>query len=380
MAIGVYMHIPFCRRKCDYCGFYSVPVVPKESGPLLDAYIRRLLGEIGRRSSEIAGETADTVFFGGGTPSLLSPCQIENLLERLAAVIRVGPGAEVTMEMNPEDVSKTKLDEYRSAGVNRIVLGYQTSREDFHRAVGRSSVLCDERVLDVFFAASGFAHCLDVMTGLPGQGERDVESELDLICRFAPDHISAYSLAVEEKSPLASRFAETEEFSAAQRKCMEAAMDFLASRGYRQYEISNFALPGRESRHNIKYWTFQPYIGLGPRSHSFFRGARSWVDMTVWEYLESEHIKIGWDRRGRGAMMAEFIMTGLRMADGISLDRMEKIVGKTPGPVLDRIRGLEESGLVAVFRTSGGEVCLRLTREGIFVSDWVIYTIVEDLV
>jgi oxygen-independent coproporphyrinogen III oxidase len=380
MSCGIYIHIPFCRNKCDYCGFYSIPTGSAGAIPAVpEAYIDRLLREMEERLPHLPGrETADTVFFGGGTPSLLSSEQIDRIIAALGRHIDIESGAELTLEVNPEDALDYKLRGFRDSGINRMVLGFQTSRGKFHRAIGRSTVLCDRKVLERFCAAGGYSRSVDVMVGLPGQGPGDVEEELALICRYRPEHISVYCLSVEAQTRLAARLRVDAEFKSRQRICMEAAMDSLAELGYRHYEISNFALPGCESRHNLKYWTFDPYIGLGPGSHTFFGGERSSVDMTVEEYISSVHVSVARDRRGEGAAAVEYVMTGLRLLRGLSAVSMERVTGESiGGGMWRRIRELEVMGLLEVLCDGGNQV-IRLTREGIFLSDWVIYRIVED--
>ncbi|MBN1534648.1 MAG: radical SAM family heme chaperone HemW [Spirochaetes bacterium] len=382
MSCGIYIHIPFCRGKCDYCGFYSIPIGGQVDPPAVPgAYVERLLREMEERLSGLpGGETADTVFFGGGTPSLLSPLQIREIAAALNTYIGIERGAEVTLEVNPEDVTEEKLRGFIDSGITRMVLGYQTSREEFHRAIGRSTMRCDPLVLEMFCSARGFSRSVDVMVGLPGQGPVDVKEELALICRYGPEHLSVYCLTLEKNTRLASRFRGGEEFQAGQRLCMEAAMDALVAQGYCHYEISNFALPGCESRHNMKYWTFEPYIGLGPGSHSFYGGKRLSVAMPVDQYIRSDRVAVIVDPRGGNAAAVEYMMTGLRLLRGISATAMERMTGERIGEEMwRRMHELEKEGLLEVQR-GGDDAIIRLTREGIFLSDWVIYRIVEDLI
>lgn len=380
MTGGIYIHVPFCRRKCDYCAFYSVPAPCALPGFLVpERYIRVLTDEIRERLLAAGFASADTVYFGGGTPSLMSADQVSAVLGVVRQCAELDDGAEITLEMNPGDVSAAALEGYRDASVNRIVLGVQTLNGRLHGVIGRSAAFCTTGDLDVFFGVPGIVHCADIITGIPTQSADELARDIDLVAQYRPSHISAYSLSVEKNTPLAGRMSLDAAAESEQAALFEAAMERLKGHGYEHYEISNYALPGFRSRHNLKYWRFDPYIGFGPGAHSFVRGERYINAMTVEDYMASGRVVLDHDERRPGSAAAEYIMTGLRLLDGISLDELEERLGlRLPGPVMVRMRKAEADGLAVLSDTGEGRL-IRLTTRGIMIADRVIYGIVEPL-
>ncbi|OHD64812.1 MAG: hypothetical protein A2176_10870 [Spirochaetes bacterium RBG_13_51_14] len=380
MTAGIYIHIPFCRKKCDYCNFYSVPAGRfGADGEVPEAYMARLHAEIRKRLPGMDISGADTIYFGGGTPSLMTPAQIWGVLDMLGEIAIIERGAEITLEMNPGDASRGRLTAYRDAGVNRIVLGVQTFSGRLHRLIGRSAEPCTARDLDMFFSVPGIDGCIDLITGIPSQSEPELNRDIDLAAAYRPRHISAYLLSVEKKTPLGGRFHGGPAAEDDQRRLFELTMARLQARGYEHYEISNYALPGFESRHNMKYWSFEPYAGFGPGSHSFMNNERSFNAMPVHEYIQSEQTIIEHDPRPAGSAAAEYFLTGLRLIRGISIRDAERRLEVTlPESVLARIMKAEEGGTIIADR-SDGDLRIRLSAEGIVLSDSVIYDIVEPL-
>ncbi len=381
MTGGIYIHVPFCRRKCDYCDFYSVPADLSAGDSIIPgAYIRRLGNEIRDRLPAAGFTSADTVYFGGGTPSLLSAAQVKEVLDCVGDHCTLEPGAEITLEMNPGDLSAEALAGFRDAGVNRAVLGVQTLSERIHRLIGRSASLCTARDLDIFFSVPGIVQCADLITGVPTQSAAELARDIDLVAGYRPKHISAYVLSVEKKTPLSMRLHLDEGTETEQACLFEATMDRLKGHGYEHYEISNYSMPGFESRHNMKYWRFEPYIGFGPGAHSFVRGERYFNAMTVDDYIAAERAVLGHDARRPGSAVVEYIMTGLRLLKGVSLGEMEeRLTLRIPGAVMERIGKAEADGLVVLSDRDGDRV-IRLTRRGIMIADRVIYGIVEPLI
>jgi oxygen-independent coproporphyrinogen-3 oxidase len=379
MTSGIYIHVPFCRSKCDYCGFYSIPVGRSDVvAEIPDSFVRGLSREIASRARDCGIERADTVYFGGGTPSLLSVGQVAEILAQLRSLVELGPGTEITLEMNPADVARDALSGFVDAGVNRIVLGVQTLSERLHRLIGRSCEPCTVPVLKTFFAASGITHCVDVITGIPSQTAAELRHDIGVIAGFRPSHISAYLLSVEKNTPLSLRYAPSE-YETEQACMFELTAELLAERGYERYEISNYALPGCESRHNMKYWRYEPYIGFGPGAHSFIGNERYINTMTVEEYFHAERVVLQHDVRTSRSAAVEYILTGLRLLRGMSIREMEeRLVFHLPDSVLDRISKAESDGLVAV-TANDGDRTIRLTSKGIMIADRVIYGIVEPL-
>ena len=374
---GIYVHLPFCRRKCDYCGFFSLPVDTADAGlrnSLFDRYLESLRCELDSRLEHAGVLKPDTIYFGGGTPSLFGPGRISALIDMFRTTLSVSADPEISMEMNPSDCGSVPLMEYRSAGINRIVLGVQTMDADMHRFIGRSAEICTEGTLRVFFEAEGFDHCIDVITGIPGGEDRTLE----IVCGYRPDHISAYLLSIERGTPLAKRFREDDDFHSLQRKEFYRTGDLLLENGYEQYEISNYSLPGRLSRHNMKYWKFMPYLGLGCAAHSFVGGSRWSNPASLEGYLADPLVRIS-DRRNRGQEMAEYIMTGLRLACGIGERDFRRTFGVPfPDSIVAGAVAWSEKGDLSLDGPYGERV-LRAEPDGYFFLDGIVFDLVRDL-
>jgi oxygen-independent coproporphyrinogen-3 oxidase len=379
MKHGLYIHIPFCRKKCDYCNFYSVPAGASGSlDGVPDAYIRKLSDEIRVRLPGLDMSSADTIYFGGGTPSLLTPDQVVGILGLLRGEARLDPGAEITLEINPGDLSPQMLSAYRDAGVNRAVLGVQTLSKRLHSMIGRSAAQCTQVELDHFFGVPGLIHCVDIIAGIPSERSDELLRDIDIIACYRPHHISAYLLSVEKGTPLAGRLVMDDAAESEQAILFELTLERLKGHGYDHYEISNHALPGFESRHNMKYWRFEPYVGFGPGAHTFVQGERYINAMTVEEYLASERACLTHDVRTPRSAAVEYILTGMRLMRGMSIDGMEsRLAYKLPESVLDRIRKAESEGLIII--EEAGRV-MRLSHRGIMIANTVIYGIVEPLI
>lgn len=376
MSGGIYIHIPYCRSKCDYCAFYSVPA---GGGAVPDSYLRRLHAEMRERLPDEALPSADTVYFGGGTPSLLEPGHVEGLLGLIAGLVVLEPGAEVTMEMNPGDLSREKLDGYARAGVNRAVLGVQTLSPRLHAVIGRSAAVCTKRELELFFGAPGIVHCADLIAGIPSQTEEELAGDIDGVAAYGPRHISAYLLSIEKKTPLAARIPGGPALESEQASCYERLAAGLKRHGYRHYEISNWAVPGCESRHNMKYWRFEPYIGFGPGAHSFLGGERYINSMRVEEYLGPGRFVLEHDARTARSAAVEYLMTGLRLLRGVSLREMQaRLQFQLPGDVMERVREAVSGGMMVMGNDAGETI--RLSERGLILADRVIYSIVEPLI
>ncbi len=374
MKTGIYIHIPFCRSKCDYCNFYSIPV--EEGASEIDKYISRIISEIGSFPDDCYPREADSLYFGGGTPSMLKPLQIDMIISALKKKFNIEQSAEITLEMNPEDLSIDKIRGYITAGINRIVLGVQSLDEELRRSLGRRGKSDVRSKLDLFFSVESFTRCIDVITGIPGQVDDKILSDLKLVTGYRPEHISLYLLSVESGTPLERRFKPDEKFEEMQSRVWEDGMDFLEEKGYRHYEISNFSLPGFESVHNSRYWHFEPYAGFGAGAHSFTGERRYSNNMSVAEYLESVKVQYTDDMRRGHDDLVEFIMTALRDLRGFTADDFERVIGYTlPTDILVKIADLEHRGFIAL-----NEKKISLTRMGIFNANRVIYEIIEKYI
>ena len=332
---SLYIHIPFCERKCLYCDFYSV-----ESTDLAEDFLAALSREITLRQANGDHLAFETIFFGGGTPSLLTPRQLESILSRLHAAFRIAPHAEVTFETNPGTVTDEKLRAFRSLGVNRLSLGIQSFHDPELRFLGRihnsaEAVRCIELARSAGFDNVG----IDLIYSVPGQTLADWEDNLRTAATLQPRHIAAYSLVVEDNTPLARKveIGEVRVNSAdLEARMYERTMEILSDRGYGHYEVSNYAIAGFHCRHNCAYWSHEDYLGFGPSAHSFSKeangqtGKRWWNVSDLMTYMDrvtsgalpgasEEHI-------GQREMTRERIFLGLR-SSGVDLERLRRELG-----------------------------------------------------
>jgi oxygen-independent coproporphyrinogen-3 oxidase len=368
MAAGVYLHIPFCRSRCSYCDF-ATDVYRTAEG--VERYVAALCNEIANTEPN-GGTQIDTIYFGGGTPSLLTPEQVERILAQVHEVFEILPGAEVTMEMNPGTVTGPALEGYRSLGVNRASFGVQTFDDRALRLLARGHDANDARTTFRLLRSVGFENVsFDLIGGLPGQTladwRRNVEEAVDL----GPEHLSLYLLEVHQGTPLAEQIRSGRQPVPDEQvatEMYELMVDRLTAAGYRQYEISNFSRAAYESRHNTKYWLLDPVLGFGVSAHSF-DGAESYANIRQTDaYVET--IESGASpevMRESIDAASESIFLGLRMESGIDLARHRSAYGID---LVDRfsreLNDLAEKGLI---ETEGGR--LRLTGRGKLFSNEV---------
>jgi oxygen-independent coproporphyrinogen-3 oxidase len=321
---GLYLHIPYCIKKCDYCDFVSLP----DDGAIGD-YVDLLIREIELTAqAELCKCTFDSVFFGGGTPSLLSGEQMQTIMDALREAFPIADDAECSMECNPGTATPQNLRAYRAAGINRLSIGLQTSHDSLLAAIGRIHTFLQFR--DTLRAArdAGFDNIsVDVMHGLPGQTQRAYLETLKAVCDEKVQHISSYALTLAEDTPLCTRVQSGQEKLPdvdAVADMQDAGIEYLALRGYRRYEISNFAQPGHECRHNLNYWYNGEYLGLGVAAHSAVR-LREWTRYANVETVR-EYARLV--QRGKRPVreiirlfpadeMFECVMLGLRLTDGV---------------------------------------------------------------
>ena len=322
---GIYVHVPFCLSKCSYCDFYSIADLS-----LKPAYLEALSSEIA--AAEPGPRAFDTIYIGGGTPSLLAPAEVEAIVEGLFSKFRFERPVEVTLEANPGTVGLEELLGFRSAGVNRLNLGVQSFQEKNLEALGRMHSAGQAQAALAGARRAGFETVgLDLIYGLPGQTRRGWTADLESALAHAPDHVACYMLTVEPGTPLAEeqrrgRFQPVPEGAAADLFLMTS--EFLAARGFRHYEVSNFARRGadggaRISRHNCKYWTHAAYLGFGPAAHSFLPPKRFWNRRDVKGYVEALQMGgrpvAGEETLTAGQEAMEAVMLGLRTAAGVDL-------------------------------------------------------------
>jgi oxygen-independent coproporphyrinogen-3 oxidase len=333
---SLYIHVPFCRSKCPYCDFFSVPGDRASLSAYADLLHRHLA--LAFHSGRLAGPLT-TVFFGGGTPSLLAPKEIALLLQVLREGPGIAAGAEVSLEANPGTVDRSRLQGYRAAGITRLSLGIQSLSEPALRLLGRSH--SREEALAAFGWAreSGFASLsCDLMFGLPGRDSRDLLGDLDAVLALEPDHLSCYGLAVEEDTPFhhlhrAGNLELPDE--EAYRDQYLTVHQRLAEAGFDHYEISNYARPGHVCRHNLVYWRRKPYLGIGAGAHSFVDegwGERRSIAPDLKRYRrmlefgqDPAALVESFDRRGA---MSETLYLGLRTAEGVSEESFTRRFGE----------------------------------------------------
>ena len=287
-VVGVYLHIPFCRSKCDYCDFYSMPA----GDDLMDRYQKALLTQIKSMVPRLKGRTVDTIYIGGGTPSYYGEKRLRELLGYLQRHLSVAKNAEITVECNPDTVDLKSMVRLRKAGVNRISLGMQSADPDQLRCVHR--VHDPQQVIwavEDIRAAKIENLSLDLIYGLPGQSMDSWRNTVRAALALHPDHLSCYGLKVEEGTPLARRVDEEGDMDLpdgdSQADFYLEAVEQIQQAGFRQYEISNFARTGMESRHNLKYWMGREYAGFGPGAHSYLDGIRYAWPRDLAGYLEA---------------------------------------------------------------------------------------------
>jgi oxygen-independent coproporphyrinogen III oxidase len=373
---GLYIHIPFCRSKCDYCGFYSEP--SDSLSDSIEKYIPVLIEEIKEQSDDVKNISFDSVFFGGGTPSLLSPAQISDILSVIKEHYSLLNDPEITVEINPSDVSSEKLDGYRQTGVNRLTLGVQTLDKEAYAYIGRCGGFCTPDILDTYFSIKGVSPCIDIIAGIPHENINGFLSNLKALVAYGTDHFSVYILSLENESPFAVKkklFTEKEESD--QAEMYLRTINFLTENGYEHYEISNFAKPGKESRHNLKYWKWESWLGFGPSAHSFINGMRFYNESSIREYLNGD-TKV-YDVRRKPQEMAEFIMTGLRLRKGFSEKHFTEVFNDSiPDSVLKDMEKAVKNNEIEI-QNAGMESMIRISDASILHTDTVIFNCIRSL-
>ena len=373
-GFGIYVHWPFCLSKCPYCDFNShVRQAPVDEARYLSAFRQ----ELAHRAALTPGRTVHSVFFGGGTPSLMKPSTVGAILDAIGGHWAVEPGAEITLEANPTSVEATRFQGFRAAGVNRVSLGVQALNDRDLKALGRLHT-AEEALAAVAIAAAHFERfSFDLIYARPNQTPAAWRAELSGAIDRAAEHLSLYQLTIEpdtmfEKLRDAGKLVVPEPEAA--RALWETTQELTAARGLPAYEVSNHARPGAESRHNLVYWRYGEYAGVGPgahgriatpdgrRAHSTERHPEMWLTVVEGEghgLVSDEALSI--EEQGD-----EFLLMGLRLSEGIDPQRFASLAGRA----LDnaRIASLVEDGLVE--RSSDGR--LRVTAEGFPVLDMVV--------
>lgn len=373
---GLYLHVPFCVKKCPYCDFYSITDRTR-----LPQFMEALIDEIRMRAT---GDLRfDTIYIGGGTPSLLEAAHAAKLIGLLAECYDVVPDCEVTLEVNPGTVDFNRLVQLRDAGVNRLSIGVQSFQTTYLEFLGRihsgrqaARTLTDAR-------KAGFDNVgIDLIYGLPDQNTSSWTTDLKRAADLGPTHFSCYMLTLESGTPLetdckAGRFQPLSEKEVCQ--LYETTVGFLADRGYAQYEISNFAAsPAMRSRHNAKYWTFAPYMGFGPAAHSYSGSCRSWNHASLERYmraLQAGGLPVaGCEELGLEQQWIEFLYLGFRQNSGIRIKDADSRLGRSfVGDYAPQLAAAEAEGLLLL---EGDRCCL--TVKGMLCLDSVVSLFIDD--
>ena len=372
--LGIYIHVPFCRSKCQYCDFYSVTT---KENRVLDGYLDAVCRHIKEAGALAPEYLVDTVYFGGGTPSLFGADGLAQILTVIRKSFDVAPSAEITFEANPDSVNDRLLRRLYNEGFNRVSLGIQCDDDDILKKLGRphsyaQAVKAVERI-----RRAGFRNLsLDLMYGLPGQSLEAWEATLENVLSLEPEHISCYGLKVEEGTPLY----EYREFcnladDDTQADMYLSAVAILKEAGYRQYEISNFCRKGHVSRHNLKYWTGGEYLGFGPNASSDFAGNRFRVVRSLRRYVENirsgEPVLEDVEPISKRERAGEYLMMRLRIAAGMDPADYEKRFAMAFAPLEKALNAFRDRGLAQ--KTYDGR--WHLTPEGFLLSN----TIISDL-
>ena len=382
-SLELYVHIPFCVRKCEYCDFLSAPA----GADTQQEYVRNLLLEIEQKGVRCTDYEVTTIFFGGGTPSILKAGWIADILNAIHRNFKVRKDAEITIECNPGTLTFEKLSIYKSAGINRISVGLQSASDAELRELGRIHTYEDFLKSYDLIRKKGFSNVnIDLMAALPGQTLKSYEQTLRRGLALKPEHISAYSLIIEEGTPFYEKY-EADELlrekgekpqmlpsEETERLMYERTKELLLAHGYERYEISNYARRGYACRHNIGYWRRENYLGFGLGSASLLENERFHNTTDLTDYLGGDYLAYEQEKLDKKSQMEEFMFLGLRMTDGISTECFRQTFGLTVelvyGPVL------EQQIADQLLRKEDGRIFL--TERGLDVSNYVMAQFLLD--
>ena len=397
-GLEIYIHIPFCVKKCDYCDFLSAPADLETK----EKYVEALINEIKLNKNKMSEYVVDTVFIGGGTPSLLEENQISKIMSVLRDNCNMSENPEITIECNPGTITESKLLEYKKSGINRISFGLQSANDEELKSIGRIHNYAGFLESYNLARKSGFDNInVDLMSALPGQTLKSYEETLNKVVRLEPEHISAYSLIVEENTLMYDRVKKAQikginilPDEESERKMYYLTNNILRSNGYRKYEISNYSKPGKECKHNIGYWQRKEYLGFGIGAASLYKENRYNNISDINKYIEvlTNNIKensinnVGNSSEVENQVnilnsivknlqqlterdrMEEFMFLGLRMMEGVSMEKFEQYFGKTYMEVYGKVQKRMEDKRFLI--NDNGYV--KLTEFGIDLSNYVM--------
>lgn len=397
-GLEIYIHIPFCVKKCDYCDFLSAPADLETK----EKYVEALINEIKLNKNKMSEYVVDTVFIGGGTPSLLEENQISKIMSVLRDNCNMSENPEITIECNPGTITESKFWEYKKSGINRISFGLQSANDEELKSIGRIHNYAGFLESYNLARKCGFDNInVDLMSALPGQTLKSYEETLNKVVRLEPEHISAYSLIVEENTLMYDRVKKAQikginilPDEESERKMYYLTNNILRSNGYRKYEISNYSKPGKECKHNIGYWQRKEYLGFGIGAASLYKENRYNNISDINKYIEvlTNNIKensinnVGNSSEVENQVnilnsivknlqqlterdrMEEFMFLGLRMMEGVSMEKFEQYFGKPYMEVYGKVQKRMEDKRFLI--NDNGYV--KLTEFGIDLSNYVM--------
>lgn len=368
-SFGLYIHIPFCRAKCPYCDFYSVPFQNELADQYTEAVIRAI------HSADESELLLDSIYFGGGTPVLMGAERLLKICEAVRKKYTVSDDCEITLEANPAAMTLEDLCKLRQGGFNRISIGVQSAVDDQLKTLGRLHSAAQARESVELCRIAGFSNIsVDLMLATPGQTEESIRTFCQTFCPVV-EHISAYLLKVEEGTPFGrqhmERFCPDEERSADLYLC---AVNELKQQGFEQYEISNFAKNGKTSHHNTRYWDCSEYLGIGPAAHSFWKGERRYFERDLSTFISAANPWTEWKLDDNGGDFFEYAMLRLRLSEGLLFaDCSERYPETDLTPLKQQAEQLVKHGLATM-----DEQHIALTVEGFLVSNSAIWTLLEQ--
>ena len=364
--LGIYIHIPFCKQKCFYCDFCSFA----NKNEMQEKYVETVINEI-KNITHKEKYTVTTIYFGGGTPSILNPKYIKNILQEIESSFKILDDTEITIEINPGTVNEEKLKKYKEYGINRLSIGLQSANDKILKKIGR--IHDYKQFEETFFYARkcGFKNInVDLMIGLPTQTIEDVKQTLEKIIQKNPEHISVYSLIIEEGTIIEKLINENKlqlPDEETERIMYWTVVNELKENGYNQYEISNFSKKTHESKHNTNCWKQKQYIGLGTSAHSYLNKKRYSNTNNIEEYIKniqenniSKNITIH-EKQTEESTMNEYMLLGLRMIQGININEFKQKFKTDPTIKYKKIlEKLQKENLIQITKTS-----IKLTKQGI---------------
>ena len=373
--IGLYIHIPFCKRKCNYCDFYSLACSDKSD---FSEYVSAICAHMRRESHLYTGCIVDSVFFGGGTPSLLDPDDFKRICDTVRECFALAPSAELSLEANPCTVTKKALDVYKKCGINRLSIGLQSSHSDELSTLGRLHSLADfERAFSLARDVGFDNISVDIMYALPEQNLDKFIKTIDYVASFEPEHISSYCLKIESGTPFAKMALNLPDEDTQYEMYMKMC-ERLCELGYEQYEISNFAKNGHRCAHNLKYWLSMEYVGFGPSAHSFFDGVRYSYEPSISEYCSAISLGSVPKRISEATLTPcaeevrdEYVMLRMRLCDGVDFCEFKEQFGVDFDSVYNTEK-YEKSG--HIIRDNER---VRFSSAGFFVSSFFLSDILE---